>query len=234
MKKKRTFFSEAAYFVGLILIAAGVVLYDKADFGMSMIVAPAYLLYRWLSPTWSFFTFGMAEYVFQAFLILVMALVLRRFRVSYILSFATAVFYGFLLDGLMLLGVYIPAAFLWQRILLFAIGILLSATGVAMMFHTYLSPEAYELFVMEVSGAFHIPLSKFKTVYDIISCLVGLIMSFLIFGFGKFVGVNWGTVVCAVVNGFLIGRFSALYEKHLHFRDALPWRHFFTGDDRVE
>lgn len=112
MKKKRTFFSEAAYFVGLILIAAGVVLYDKADFGMSMIVAPAYLLYRWLSPTWSFFTFGMAEYVFQAFLILVMALVLRRFRVSYILSFATAVFYGFLLDGLMLLGAYIPAAFL--------------------------------------------------------------------------------------------------------------------------
>ena len=34
---------------------------EKADFGVSMVVAPAYLLYRWLSPAWSFVTFGMAE-----------------------------------------------------------------------------------------------------------------------------------------------------------------------------
>ena len=33
----------------------------SADFGVSTVVAPAYLLYRWLSPAWSFFTFGMAE-----------------------------------------------------------------------------------------------------------------------------------------------------------------------------
>lgn len=43
---KKTFYTEWAYVAGLLLIAAGVVLMEKADFGMSMIVAPAYLLHR--------------------------------------------------------------------------------------------------------------------------------------------------------------------------------------------
>lgn len=47
MKKK--FSTELAYVLGIVLVAWGVVLMEKADFGVSMVVAPAYLLYRWLS-----------------------------------------------------------------------------------------------------------------------------------------------------------------------------------------
>jgi hypothetical protein len=43
---KRGFSSELAYVLGIVFIAVGVVLMEKADFGMSMIVAPAYLFYR--------------------------------------------------------------------------------------------------------------------------------------------------------------------------------------------
>ena len=70
---KKRFSSELAYVLGIIFVAMGVVFMEKADFGVSMVVAPAYLLYRWLSPTWSFVTFGMAEYCLQAVLLLVMA-----------------------------------------------------------------------------------------------------------------------------------------------------------------
>lgn len=59
---KRTFSTELAYVFGIVFVALGVVLMEKADFGVSMVVAPAYLLYRWLSPVWSFVAFGMAEY----------------------------------------------------------------------------------------------------------------------------------------------------------------------------
>lgn len=52
MKKK--FSTELAYVLGIVLVAWGVVLMEKADFGVSMVVAPAYLLYRWLSPAWHF------------------------------------------------------------------------------------------------------------------------------------------------------------------------------------
>ncbi len=65
-KMKRTFSAELAYVFGIVFVARGVVLMEKADFGVSMVVAPAYLLYRWLSPVWSFVTFGMAEYCLQA------------------------------------------------------------------------------------------------------------------------------------------------------------------------
>lgn len=117
---KRTFSTELAYVFGIVFIAWGVVLMEKADFGVSMVVAPAYLLYRLLSPAWSFVTFGMAEYCLQAVLLLAMCLLLRRFRVSYLFSFVTAVVYGFVLDAFMLLGATLPANSVWLRDLLCA------------------------------------------------------------------------------------------------------------------
>ena len=55
---KRTFRTELACVFGIVFVARGVVLMEKTDFGVSMVVAPAYLLYRWLSPAWSFVTFA--------------------------------------------------------------------------------------------------------------------------------------------------------------------------------
>ena len=230
---KKRFSSELAYVLGIVFVAMGVVFMEKADFGVSMVVAPAYLLYRWLSPTWSFVTFGMAEYCLQAVLLLVMALVIRRFRVSYLFSFITAVVYGFVLDGFMSLGAMFPVDFLWQRAIYYVVGMLFSSAGVSAMFHTYISPEVYELFVKEVSAHFHVNINKFKTAYDCTSCLIGIIMSFLIFGFGRFVGVNWGTIVCALINGTIIGFFSAFYEKHWTFYDRFPWRSFFESNGKT-
>ena len=95
---KRTFYTEAAYAVGLIMLALGTALMEKADFGMSMVVAPAYLIYLKMSEYLSWFTFGMAEYCFQAILIVVLAAVMHRFKRKYLFSFITAFIYGNILD----------------------------------------------------------------------------------------------------------------------------------------
>ncbi len=217
---KKRFSSELAYVFGIVFVAFGVVLMEKADFGVSMVVAPAYLLYRWLSPTFGFVTFGMAEYCLQAFLLIVMIAVLHKFRLSFLFSFVTAVVYGFVLDGFMLLGAYLPADRIWMRVVYYVVGMVFCAAGVSAMFHTYISPEVYELFVKEVSSHFGFNINRFKTVYDCTSCLIGVIMSFLAFGLWHFEGVKWGTVVCALVNGWTIGRFSKFYEKHWEFYDS--------------
>ncbi len=231
--KKHVLYSEATYFIGIILIVISVVLTEKADFGMSMVVAPAYLLFRWINPMWSAFTFGMAEYCFQGALLVLMIIILRKFRVSYLFAFVTAVFYGFVLDGGMLLGSFLPCDAVWQRILYFAVGVLNCAAGVAMVFRTYFMPEVYDYFVKAVAENFNFSISVFKTVYDCISCIVSIAMSFAVFGMWKFVGIGIGTVVFALINGFLIGRFSKLYDKLFIFKDALPWRTFFTGEERL-
>lgn len=227
MSMKKKFSSELAYVFGIVLVALGVVFMEKADFGVSMVVAPAYLLYRWLSPVWRFVTFGMAEYCLQAVLLLLMVLVIRRFKLSYLFSFVTAVIYGFVLDGFMVLGAILPTGYLWLRLIYYVVGMLLCSAGVSAMFHTYISPEVYELFVKEVSGYFHVNINTFKTGYDCVSCLIGVVMSFLIFGLWHFVGVNWGTILCALLNGVIIGRFSAFYEKHWTFYDRFEWRRYF-------
>ena len=225
--KKRIFYTELAYVFGLIFLALGTALMEQANLGMSMIVAPAYILHLKISQVLPFFSFGMAEYTLQAVIILLMILLLRRFRLSYLFSFITAVIYGFTLDGVMLLTAMIPNGSMAVRILLFIIGMIVCALGVSLMFHTYISPEAYELFVKEVSLKFGWEIHKFKTVYDCASCAISVILSFAFFGMWHFEGVKLGTIFCALVNGAVIGLCTKLLEKNFNFRDGLALRKYF-------
>ncbi len=229
MERKKVFYTELSYALGLAILAAATALMEKADFGMSMVVAPAYILHRAVVKHVPFFSFGMSEYVFQAVLLAILSLVMKRFRRGYLFSFATAVIYGFLLDGAMILAGLIPFSGIAWRCAYYTAGIIVCSAGVALLFHTYLPPEAYELFVKEIAGKAHADIGRTKTVYDIASCLLGIALSFLFFGFGHFEGVKAGTVLCALVNGTLIGLFSRALDRKYDFRDALPWRGFFMG-----
>lgn len=226
---KKKISNETAYVLGNVLVAVGVALMERSDFGVSMVVAPAYLIYRRLSLALPFFTFGMAEYSFQALLLLVMCLVLRRFRVSYLFSFFTAFFYGIILDLVMLPAALLPNQGFAARAILYALGATIGPMGITLMFHTYISPEVYELFVKELAGKLRMPIHRFKLYYDIASALLGVALSFAFFGFGQFVGVKLGTVLCALFNGPLIGAISAYYDAHLEFYDAKNWRSFFEN-----
>lgn len=224
---RKTFYTELAYVLGLIFVALGVAFMEKPDFGVSMVVAPAYILHLKISETYSFFTFGMAEYTLQAVLLIIMALVVRRFKLSYLFSFVTAVIYGFILDLCMLLVSYVPMENMALRITYYTLGMVLCAIGIALFFHTYIAPEVYELFVKEVSSKYGVEIHRFKTGYDICSCLIGLILSFIFFGFGVFRGVKWGTIICALINGTLIGLCSKFLEQRFEFKDGLGLRKYF-------
>lgn len=213
-------YSETAYLLGIVILAIGTVFMEKADLGMSMVVAPAYLIYRKVSQTYSWFSFGMAEYCLQAFLLILTGVILRRFKLSFLFSFVTAVVYGMILDLFMWLGGYLPQGDLVFRIVYFLIGMVLGSLGVAFLFHTYVAPEAYELLVKEVSASLNKKISVVKTIYDCSSCLVAIILSFCFFGFGKFEGVKVGTIICALVNGWMIGQFSRYLESKRTFAPA--------------
>lgn len=225
--EKRVFYAEVAYLAGVAALAFGTALMEAADFGVSMVVAPAYLIYLKLSQAYAFFTFGMAEYLLQAALLLALMLLLRRARVSYLFSFITSILYGLLLDGSMALIAPLPTGAVAVRIALYVAGMLVCAVGVSLLFHTYLPPEVYELFVKEASQRFGIEIHRFKTLYDCASCLIGIGLSFAFFGLWRFEGVKLGTILCAVINGRLIGYCSRFFERRYTFADGLPIRKFF-------
>lgn len=227
LMKKRTFYTELAYILGLVVLAFSAALMEASDLGVSMIVAPAYLLYLKLSQAFAFFTFGMAEYTLQAALLIVMVMVLGRFRLYYLFSFITAVLYGLLLDGSMAIVALLGVSGMAGRITCFTAGVICCAVGVSLLFHTYIAPEVYELFVKEIAAKYGRNINRVKTAYDCISCLIAVGMSFAFFGLGHFEGVKIGTVLCALVNGALIGFFSGAFEGKFEFKDATKLRKYF-------
>lgn len=105
----------------------------------------------------------------------------------------------------------------------------LCAVGISLFFHTYISPEVYELWVKEISAKQQWDINRVKTVYDCTSCVVSIIMSFAFFGLWNFEGVKIGTIVSASLNGFLIGKMTALFERFFEFKDGLPFRKYFES-----
>ncbi len=225
--KKRIFYTEISYVLAMVIMAFAAAFTEKADFGMSMVVAPAYILHLKVSQVLPWFSFGVAEYVFQGLLVLLTVVLMRRFKLSYLFSFITAVVYGTLLDGAMTVIAALPDDTFLFRAVWYVLGTVLCSFAVSLFFHTYLSPEAYELIVKEVAAKFGWNINKVKTAYDCFSTVLGIVLSFCFFGFGVFKGVKFGTVLCALVNGFLIGRFTKLLERHFVFRNKLNIERYF-------
>lgn len=222
MKGKRVFYCEWAYVIGLVVLAFGTALMEKADFGMSMVVAPAYLIHLKVSQYFPFFSFGVAEYVVQAVLLGLLSLAMGKIKKSYLLSFVTAFLYGTILDITIKLAGWIPDGGMAGRVIYYGTGLVICSVGVALLMRTYLPPEAYELVVKEFSQKYDLTIGKTKTIYDCCSCGIGSLLSLCFFG--GFVGVKWGTIVCALINGWFIGRFSRFLEKNFLWKDALALR----------
>ncbi len=228
---KKTIPSEIVYLLGIVLLSLAVAILTAADFGVSMIVAPAYLL----SLKLGFVSFGHAEYIIQSGLFIALCIVLRKFKFVYFMSFVTCLIYGAVLDLWRKLPCFDPAVTapgsmtMSLRTVMFVTGVLLTAFSVSLFFKTYLYPQVYDFFVKAVSLKYGIKLSRFKTCFDLTCLSASVVMTFCFFG--KLVGVNWGTLVIALINGTLIGFFSEKLDELFDFR---PWFKDFAESFRLE
>ncbi|MBR5442276.1 MAG: hypothetical protein IKV44_04930 [Clostridia bacterium] len=225
--KKRTFYTELCYVLGLVIMAFAAAFTEKADFGMSMVVAPAYILHLKVVQYLPWFSFGVAEYIVQGLLVLATVIIMRRFKLSYLFSFVTAILYGTLLDLAMAVISPLPDDTFIIRVVWYLVGTVCCSFAVSLFFHTYISPESYELIVKELSVKTGWNINKIKTGYDCFSTAIGIIMSFCFFGLGVFEGVKLGTIICAFVNGALIGRFSHLLDRKFEFKNKFKLERFF-------
>ena len=225
--KKPTLHGEVAYALGLILLAVGTVFMEKAGLGMSMVVAPAYITHLFISEYLPFFSFGMASYLFQGLMLIPLIFILRRGRLSYLFSFGTAVIYGFVLDGVMLLLHPLSVSHLALRVLFLLISVIVSGAGIALVMRSYIAPEVYDLVVKEICAKYGYPLSVVKTVYDLSSLLLAVALSLALFGFGGLVGIGVGTLASALLNGLCIGFFYKLYDRCFSGGSLLPIEKYF-------
>ncbi|MGM9662141.1 MAG: YitT family protein [Oscillospiraceae bacterium] len=225
MKHKIGPFGELSFLVGTLLLPLGTAMMARGDFGLSVVVVPAYLL----SQKIGFLTFGMAEYCLQGVLLVLFCLIMGRFRVCYLFSFFAAFLYGVVLDLWIPLIAAIPLNSLGARVLLYVVGMLVNAFAVSFYFRSYFPPQIYELIVKGLSGKFGVEMGKFKVGYDLASCAVGLVLSLLFFG--RIVGIGVGSVVCAFLNGRLISFWCRVLDRVFDFSPRFPaWQRFFALD----
>lgn len=201
---------------GMLVLPLAVAIMAKANLGLSMIAAPTYII----SEKVSFLSYGQAEYILQTLILLLMAAVVGRFRLVYLTSFVSAILYGTVLDGYILLLSPINADAMWQRIVMFVVGIILTAIGVEFFIKTYLPPCAYDYFVRTLVTEKHTDLRKTKLINDGVYLVFSVALTLILHR--KFIGITWGTLVIVACNGNLIAFFDKLMDKHIEFFDRFP------------
>lgn len=221
--KKIKIYGEAAWFISLLLLSFAVAMTAAADFGLSMVVAPAYIL----SLRMGTLSFGQCEYIVQGILFVVMCLAMGRVRPIYFVSFFTCLVYGLMLDswrGIIPVfdpSVTVPGSMpMGLRLVFFLLGMVLCAFCIALCFYSYIYPQVYDFFVKAVADRFSIRRDRFKTGFDVTFLLLACALTFIFFG--RFQGIGVGTVVTTIFNGTLIGFFSRQLEKRCEFVPLWP------------
>lgn len=214
--KKLKISSEAVYVIAILLLSFAVAMISSTGFGVSMIVAPAYII----SLKVDFLTFGQAEYLVQGILFILFCLLNKRFKPIYLSSFLTGIVYGAFLD---LWRKVIPhfnpditavgSLPMVLKIVYFICGMLLTALSIALFFKTYIYPQVYDFFVKGISSKYSINTTRFKMCFDASFLVIAVILSLVLFK--RLNGIGIGTVIMTCFNGMLIGLFGKLIDKHL-------------------
>ncbi len=218
--KKNKIHCETVYAVAILLLSLSVAMITATNYGISMIVAPAYLLSIKLG-----ITFGQGEYVIQAVLFVVFCILMKRIKLVYFTSFLTGIIYGTVLDLWRLLvphfnpNITAPGNLpIVLKIIYFVVGMFMTSFSIALLFRTYIYPQVYDFFVKGISEKYALNRDKFKIVFDFSCLLISLIMTFVLFG--KLVGIGVGTFIMTAFNGIIIGWFGKIIDEFFDIKPA--------------
>lgn len=215
--------SELMWIFGTIFVALGVATCSKTNLGVSMIAAPAFVLYDKLCTIWSGFSVGVIEYIFQGVLLIIMCIITRKLNWRFLFAFLTAIIYGYTLDLFILILGSEPLSSLPLKWIMLIVGDISTAFGVACFFKTYMPLQVYELFVSQCSKTFKKDIHKTKWVFDLSLLLISIALALTLFGVkditlellysSSFHNIGLGTIVTTIINSPIIAFWSFILDK---------------------
>ena len=216
--------SELLWIFGIVFVALGVAICSKANLGVSMIAAPAFVVYEAVASLSDRLSVGVMEYAIQGVMLVLMCAVVRRFNWRYLLAFAVAVIYGYTLNFFLFLMSDIEFNTTAVRWLMLIVGDIITAFGVACFFRTYMPLQVYELFVAEITDRFKLSLNKTKCIFDLSLLAISVLLAITLVGdiksfdwttisHASFHSIGLGTFVTTAINSPLIGFMGKLIDK---------------------
>lgn len=225
--------AELMWVLGIFLVALGVTMSKKADLGVSMIAAPTFIVYEAIKPLWTSVSVGTVEYLVQGAILLIMCAVVQRVNWRYLLAFAVAVIYGYVMDMWMLVfkNVVLTEAYL-KWIMLIA-GDVMTAAGVACFFRTYMPLQVHELFVAELSDRYSLKINRVKLVFDMSFLVLSVVLALTIFrdantfdwkniASTSYHSLGLGTIVTTLINAPIIAVIGKGLDKVFDYTPLFP------------
>lgn len=204
MNKLKRYF---LFLVGLFINALGVSFITKASLGTSPISSIPYVLSLKFP-----FTLGNFTIIFSIILIILQLLILRKkFKIENILQIPVSIAFGYFIDLTMYMLFWVdPGNYLTKLAALF-IGCVILGFGVYLEVLADVVMLPGESFVRAVVQIWDTNFGTTKIVFDSSMTITAGILSVIFFG--RLNGVREGTIIAALLVGFI----ARLFGKHLEF-----------------
>lgn len=225
--------AELMWVLGIFLVALGVTMSKKADLGVSMIAAPTFIVYEAIKPLWTSVSVGTVEYLVQGAILLIMCAVVQRVNWRYLLAFAVAVIYGYVMDMWMLVFKNVVLTETYLKWIMLIAGDVMTAAGVACFFRTYMPLQVHELFVAELSDRYSLKINRVKLVFDLSFLVLSVVLALTIFrdantfdwkniASTSYHSLGLGTIVTTLINAPIIAVIGKGLDKVFDYTPLFP------------
>lgn len=205
------------YVLGLFLMAAGVVFSARSSLGVSPVSSLGNVIYQIGRDAGApaYVNLGnCTTAVFCVYLLIELIILGRKFKPAMLLQIAVSLLFGQLVNLATTVLSFLPTPGSYgMQLLYLLISIPLVAAGVMLYLTPNLFPMPGEGLSIAVADKAHISVGTAKTIFD---CSVVLLSVFAsLFYFRALVGVREGTVICALLVGFVFKLLQKPFQKPL-------------------
>lgn len=212
------------YVCGLFCIALGIAFSAKSGLGVPPVGSPANVLYqigrdRGLPET----VFNLGNWTIAVYCVYILAQILllgKKFRPVQLLQLVVSFLFGYMVNFAVALLSGLPAPTHYAtRLMYLLVNIPLVALGVMMYLIPELLPTPGEGVVLAMRERWNTSVGTGKTIFDCTVVAIAVILSLA--WFRAFVGVREGTVISALLTGFVIKLLQRFLQKSLR---RFVWR----------
>lgn len=215
MNKKELVKRYILLIIGLLFAGIGIAFTKHGELGVSPISSVANVL----SCKFDFFTMGTWLIIWNCVLIVGQILILRKdFKFYQLLQVPLSFLFGYFTDFGMWIVSFIPVNSYFVKLLMLFTGIIILAFGISLSVIANVIMNSGEAIVKAIADKTSFEFGNVKVVFDISCVAVSVILSLIFFDM-KIIGTREGTVISAVLTGFVVKFFTKLLKgkvlKHI-------------------
>ena len=211
MNKTETAKRYTLFIFGLFFAAIGVAFTKHGELGVSPISSVANVL----SCKFSALSLGTWLIIWNCILIVGQIIILRKhFQLIQLLQVPLSFLFGWFTDFGMWMVSGIPTPNYFIRMAMVLTGIVILGFGISLSVTANVILNSGEAFVKAISDTTHKEFGNIKIAFDVTCVILAVVLSLIFFDF-SIVGTREGTVISALLTGFVVKLFLKFVKKPL-------------------